>query len=142
MDKVKARSEPQTEPTDHWFKIPQLYTGTNYKKYATNSRGLFGLTQIKGLLKLRTLLKLRDIHSLNLLCFVYECRFHAPIVPFKESFIPLASIHDYGTREALKGDLFISGINTTQYGKRTAKYTCSILWNNLDSIINKSPMGI
>ena len=22
MDKVKARSEPQTEPTDHWFKIP------------------------------------------------------------------------------------------------------------------------
>ena len=85
------------------------------------------------------LLKLRDIHSLNLLCFVYECRFHAPIVPFKEFFIPLASIHDYGTRKALKGDLFTSGINTTQYGKRTAKYTCSILWNNLDSIIKNSP---
>ena len=85
------------------------------------------------------LLKLRDIHSLNLLCFVYECRFQAPIVPFKEFFIPLASIHDYGTRKALKGDLFISGINTTQYDKRTAKYTCSILWNNLDSIIKNSP---
>ena len=84
------------------------------------------------------LLKVRDIHSLNLLCFVYECRFHAPIIPFKEFFVPLASIHDYGTRKALKGDLFISGINTTQYGKRTAKYTCSILWNNLDSIIKKS----
>ena len=81
-------------------------------------------------------LKLRDTHSLNLLCFVYECRFHAPVVPFKEFF---ASIHDYGTRKALKGDLFISGINTTQYGKRTAKYTCSILWNNLDSIIKNSP---
>ena len=81
------------------------------------------------------LLKLRDIHSLNLLCFVYECRFHAPIVPFKEFFISLASIHDYGTRKALQGDLFISGINTTQYSKRTAKYTCSILSNNLDSII-------
>ena len=50
-----------------------------------------------------------------------------------------ASIHDYGTRKALKGDLFISGINTTQYGKGTAKYTCSILWNNLDSIIKNSP---
>ena len=66
-------------------------------------------------------------------------RFHAPIVPFKEFFIPLASIHDYGTRKALKGDLFISGINTTQYGKRTAKYACSILWNNLDSITKNSP---
>ena len=85
------------------------------------------------------LLKLRDIHSLNLLCFVYECRFHAPILPFKEFFIPLASTHDYGTRKALKGDLFISGINTAQYGKRTAKYTCSILWNNLDSVIKNSP---
>ena len=85
------------------------------------------------------LLKLRDIHSINLLCFVYECRFHAPIVPFKEFFIPLASIHNYGTRKALKGDLFVSGINTTQYGKRTAKYICSILWNNLDSTIKNSP---
>ena len=35
------------------------------------------------------LLQLRDIHPLNLLCFVYECRFHAPIVPFEEFFIPL-----------------------------------------------------
>ena len=43
MNKVKARSEAQTDPTDHWFKIPQLYTGTNDKKYATNLRGLFGL---------------------------------------------------------------------------------------------------
>ena len=40
------------------------------------------------------LLKLRDIHSSNLLCFVYKCRFHAPIVPSEEFFIPLASIHD------------------------------------------------
>ena len=85
------------------------------------------------------LLKLRDIHSLNLLYLVYECRFHAPILPFKEFFIPLASIHDYGIQKALKGDLFISGINTIQYGKRTAKYTCSILWNNLDSTIKNCP---
>ena len=33
------------------------------------------------------LLKLRDSHFLNLFCFVYECMFHAPIVPFKEFFI-------------------------------------------------------
>ena len=39
--------------------------------------------------------KLRDIHSLNLLCFVFECKFQAPIVPFKEFIIPLASIHYY-----------------------------------------------
>ena len=85
------------------------------------------------------LLKLRDIHSLNLLCFVYKCRFLTPIVPFKEFFIALVSVHDYGTRKALKGDLFISRINTIQYGKRAAKYTPSILWNNLDSTIKISP---
>ena len=85
------------------------------------------------------LLKLKDIHSLNLVCFVYESKFHGPIVPFKEFFIPLASIHDYGTRKALKGDLFSAGINTTQHGERTAKYTCSILWNNLESTIKNSP---
>ena len=41
------------------------------------------------------LLKLREIHFLNLLCLVYECRFHAPIAPFNPIqarffFIPLA----------------------------------------------------
>ena len=86
------------------------------------------------------LLKLNDIHTLNLLCSVYECKHHTPIKFFNNYFIPLFSVHhDYRTRKATKGDLFISSINTTQYGKRTAKYAGTIFWNNLDTNIRSSP---
>ena len=43
------------------------------------------------------LLKLNDIHTLNLLCFVYECKHHTPIKFFKNYFIPLFSVHDHRT---------------------------------------------
>ena len=85
------------------------------------------------------LLKLNDIHTLNLLCFVYDRKHHTPIKFFKNYFIPLFSVHDHGTRKAAEGDLFISSINTTHYGKRSAKYAGAILWNNLDTNIRSSP---
>ena len=83
------------------------------------------------------LLKLNDIHTLSLLCFVYECRHHTPIEFFKNYFIPLFLVHDHRTRETAKVTFFISSINTTQYGKRTATYTGAILWNNLDTNIKE-----
>ena len=42
-------------------------------------------------------------------------------------FIPVHHVHDHNTRQASKGDIFISSVNATQYGKRTAKYAGSIL---------------
>ena len=77
------------------------------------------------------LLKIHDIHSLKLLCFVYDCKQDSPLHPFSDYFISVHSIHDHNTRQASKGDIFISSVNTTQYGKRTATFAGSIMWNNL-----------
>ena len=52
--------------------------------------------------------------------------------------IPLYSVHDHRTQKAVTGDLFISSIKTTQFGKRTTKYAGAILWNNVDTSIRSS----
>ena len=85
------------------------------------------------------LLKLFDIHTLNLLSLVYECQNNQSIEPFEDFFTPLYSVHNYNTRQALKGDTYVPSMNTTQYGKRSATYTGSILWNSLDLSIRQSP---
>ena len=85
------------------------------------------------------LLKLFDIHTLNLLSLVYECQNNQSIQPFDDYFTPLYSVHNYNTRQAFKGDIYVPDTNTTQYGKRSARYTGSILWNSLDLFIRQSP---
>ena len=85
------------------------------------------------------LLKLFDIHTLNLLSLVYECQNNQSIQPFDDYFTHLYSVHNYNTRQAFKGDIYVPGTNTTQYGKRSARYTGSILWNSLDLFIRQSP---
>ena len=78
------------------------------------------------------ILKLNDLHTLNPLCFVFQCNQVTSIGPFQNYFIPLTSVYNYNTRKVSKGDMYVYGINTTLYGKRTAKYTGAILWNNLN----------
>ena len=73
------------------------------------------------------LLKINEIHSLKLLCLVYDCTQGSPLQPFSGYFIPVPSFHDHNTRQAPKGDIFILSVNTTQYGKRTAKFAGSVL---------------
>ena len=85
------------------------------------------------------LLNLFDIHTLKLLSFVYECQNNQSIQPFDDFFTPLHSVHNYNTRQASKGDIYVPGMNTFQYGKRSAKYTESILSNSLDLFIRQSP---
>ena len=58
---------------------------------------------------------------------------------FSDYFIPVHSIHDHNTRQASKGDIFISSVNTTQYGKRTAKFVGSVRWNNLPPPLRECP---
>ena len=43
------------------------------------------------------LLKIHEIHSLKLLCFVYDCKQGSPLQPFSDYFIPVHSIHDHNT---------------------------------------------
>ena len=63
------------------------------------------------------LLKLFDIHTLNLLSRVYEYQNNQSVQPFDDYFTPLYSVHNYNTRQAFKGDIYVPGTNTTQYGK-------------------------
>ena len=42
-------------------------------------------------------------------------------------------------REASKGNIYLTGVNTIQYGKRSAKFAGGILWNNLSVELRKSP---
>ena len=58
---------------------------------------------------------------------------------FNSYFTPLSSIHDHVTRKSAKGDLYVSQINTTQYGKRTVKFAGAILCNGLPTTIRGSP---
>ena len=55
------------------------------------------------------LLKIHEIHLLTLLCSVYDCKQGSPLQPFSDYFIP---VHDQNTREASKGNIFISSVNT------------------------------
>ena len=50
---------------------------------------------------------------------------------------PLQLVHNYNTRQLSKGNLFISSVNTTQFGKRSAKYAGATLWNNLPPSIRE-----
>ena len=83
------------------------------------------------------MLKLADVHSLKLLCFVFDCSWGSSIEPFNKFFTPLQLVHSYNTRQSSKGNLFISSVNTTQFGKRSAKYVGATLWNNLPPSIRE-----
>ena len=65
-------------------------------------------------------LKLYDIHSLKLLCFVYDCTKDQRITYFDNFFTPVHLVHQHFTRQASKGNLFRHIVNTTQYGIRSA----------------------
>ena len=85
------------------------------------------------------LLKIHEIHSLKLLCAVYDCKECSPLQPFSDYFIPVHSIHDHNTRQVSKGNIFISSVNIAQYGKRTAKFASSVMWNNLSPSLRECP---
>ena len=84
-------------------------------------------------------LKLHHILTLNLLCFVYNCRHQNSIHPFCDFFVPVSASHNHGTRQASRKDIFMQRFNTTHYGKRSAKYTGAILWNNLAPAMREIP---
>ena len=59
--------------------------------------------------KLKTL-KLYDIHSLKLLCFVYDCTKDQPITYFDNFFTLVHLVHQHFTRQASEGNLTCSDI--------------------------------
>ena len=68
------------------------------------------------------LLKLQDLFHLKLLIFEYESIYKISPVYFHNFFETLASVHQYSTRKANKGDIFLTHQNTKQYGLRSVRY--------------------
>ena len=84
------------------------------------------------------ILKLYDLFHLKLLNLAYECvNLLSPTV-FHNFFDTLTSVHQYNTRQACKGDIFMTHKNTLQYGLRSIKYAGAKSWNEIPAIIKQS----
>ena len=68
------------------------------------------------------ILKLHDLFQLKLLGFVYDCVNKTAPHYFHSFFALVESVHQYGTWQACKTDIFITLKNTLQYGLRSVRY--------------------
>ena len=85
------------------------------------------------------ILKLHDLVQLKLLTFVYESVNKISPTCFHNFFKSVASVHQYGTRQAGKDDIFLTQKNTNQYGLRSIHYHGSKCWNYIPVDIKRSP---
>ena len=77
------------------------------------------------------ILKLSDLFKLQITSFVYECLNSLAPIYFREYFTSIQSIHNNGTRQSKKSDLYALRFNTTQYGLRLIHYSGFRIWNFL-----------
>ena len=84
------------------------------------------------------ILKLYDLFHFKLLIFVYESVHLISPVFFHNFFETLSSVHQYDTRQARKGDIFMTRKNTLQYGLRSIIFAGAKSWNNIPSSIKQS----
>ena len=68
------------------------------------------------------ILRLHDLFQLKLLCFVYESVHKLSPIYFHNFFQSLKSVHQCGTRQAGKDDIFLTRKNTGQYDLRSVGY--------------------
>ena len=102
----------------------------SFQNYAAPSSPIFSDLKI---------LKLHDLFQLKLLSFVYECVNKISPTNFHTFFDTLASVHQYGTRQATKNDIFLIQKNTLQYGLRSVRYCGAKCWNDIPVDIKRSP---
>ena len=79
------------------------------------------------------LLKLSDIFELRLLTFVFESVNKTSPDCFHNFFLFCSSVHQYSTRQASRGDLYLTQQNSLQYGLRSLRYLGAKLWNTLSA---------
>ena len=101
-----------------------------FNKVIASSVPLFDALQI---------LKLNDIFKFQVASFVYECLNNLAPIYFSDYFVSIHSVHNIGTWQSKKGDLFALRCNTTQYGLRSIHYLGVCLWNSLPIEIRESP---
>ena len=85
------------------------------------------------------ILKVHDLFQLKMLSFVYDC-INKIAPPYFHSFFELVdSVHQYSTRQATNNDIFLTQMNTLQYGLRSVRYFGAKCWNDIPVEIKKSP---
>ena len=68
------------------------------------------------------LLKLSEIFELRLLTFVYDSVNKTSPCCFHDFFLFSSSVHQYSTRQASQGDLYLYRMNSLQYGLKSIRY--------------------
>ena len=85
------------------------------------------------------LLKLSDIFELRLLTFVFDSVNKTSPDCFHNFFLFSSSVHQYSTRQASHGDLYLTQKNSLQYGLKSLRYLGAKLWNALPVELRNSP---
>ena len=102
----------------------------SFEHYTASSTPIFSDLKI---------LKLQDLFHLKLLSFVYECVNKISPSCFHSFFELVGSVHQYGTRQVIKSNIFLTQKNTLQYGLRSVRYCGAKCWNNIPVDIKQSP---
>ena len=84
------------------------------------------------------LLRIADIFKLRLLSFVYEAINKSAPDCFHDFFSLTSSIHCHNTRQSTRGDLFLTKLNTLQYGLKSIRYLGAKQWNEIPATIRIS----
>ena len=86
--------------------------------------------------------KLSEIFELRLLTFVYDSVNKTSPCCFHDFFLFSSSVHQYSTRQASQGDLYLSRMNSLQYGLKSIRYLGAKLWNALPVEFQNAPSKI
>ena len=78
------------------------------------------------------LLKLSELFELRLLTFVFDSVNKSSPTCFHDFFLLNSSVHQYSTRQASQGDLYMFRKNSLQYGLKSIRYLGAKLWNALN----------
>ena len=88
------------------------------------------------------LLKLSEIFELRLLTFVFDSINKTSPSCFHDFFLLSSSVHQYSTRQASQGDLYMFKQNSLQYGLKSIRYHGAKLWNTLPLELRNAPTKI
>ena len=88
------------------------------------------------------LLKLSEIFELRLLTFVFDSINKTSPSCFHDFFLLSSSVHQYSTRQASQGDLYMFKKNSLQYGLKSIRYHGAKLWNTLPLELRNAPTKI
>ena len=88
------------------------------------------------------LLKLSEIFELRLLTFVYDSVNKTSPCCFHDFFLFSSSVHQYSTRQASQGDLYLYRMNSLRCGLSSIPYLGAKLWNTLPVDLRNAPSKV